>query len=183
MQEVTEEIETRKWYASFLEGNQKAFDKIVLRYKDRLILFIKTYVGRWEIAEELSQDVFVYLLLHKEKYDMAYSFKSYLYLIAKCRALNYLQKEKRVVIDEKEVPEDLSESLEETILCKEKLEEYIKAMEKIKQQHARILYLLNIEGLSYKEVARILNKTVAQVKSLAHRARQSLEKQRRKGEC
>lgn len=181
MQDVTEEMKVRKWYTEFLEGNQKSFENIVLLYKDRLILFIKTYVGRWEIAEELSQDVFVYLLLHKEKYDVQYSFKSYLYLIAKCRALNYLKKEKKIVLYD-EMPEEMVDTLEEEFLQKEKVKDYRKAMKELKSDYANVLYLVEVEGLSYQETARVLEKTVSSIKLLLHRARKKLKSEMRKEE-
>lgn len=174
MQNVTEETRVRKWYMEFIAGNQKSFENIVLLYKDRLILFIKTYVGRWEIAEELSQDVFVYLLLHKEKYDMAYSFKSYLYLIARCRALNYLKKEKRIVLYD-EMPEEIVSTMEEEFVEKEKLNYYLKAIQKLKKEYMNVLYLVDIEGLSYRETSHILGKTESSIKLLIHRARKKLK--------
>ena len=93
MQEETD----KELYKEYLKGNKQAFEKLVIRHKDHIIYFISRYTKNTDIAEDISQDVFVYLLLHKEQYDFKYSFKTYLYMIAKCRALNYLKSEKKVL--------------------------------------------------------------------------------------
>lgn len=81
-------------YKDFLNGNQKSFEEIVDRYAEKLIFFIYGYVKNVETSEDLSQDVFLYLLTKKENYKFKCSLKSYLYMIAKCRALNYIKREK-----------------------------------------------------------------------------------------
>ena len=56
-----------------------------------------TYVKNIEIAEDIAQDSFMYMIINKVEYDFKYSFKTYLYTIAKSRALNYLKREKRTI--------------------------------------------------------------------------------------
>ena len=46
----------------------------------------------------------------------------------------------------------------------------------IKPEYQNILYLIDIEGFSYKETAHILKKTDTNIKVLIHRARKALEK-------
>ena len=59
----------KELYKSFLDGNSESFEKIVLKYKDSIIYFISRYTKDIDIAEDISQDVFVYILLNKDKYD------------------------------------------------------------------------------------------------------------------
>ena len=49
-----------------------------------------------DVAEDLAQDVFVYILMNQEKYDSKYSLKAYLYTIAKSKTLNYIKREKKI---------------------------------------------------------------------------------------
>lgn len=173
--------EDKKWYQQFLEGNQESFEKIVMKHKDRLIYFIQRYVKRIEIAEEIAQDVFVYLLLHKEKYNFQYSLTTYLYLIGKSKAITYLKREKRIVwmgeMDFQEI-----EELEEKVCQKERRENLLKDIKTLKQTYQMAIYLADFERLSYSEIAKILQKNLGQVKVLIYRARKSLEKQVRKEE-
>ena len=92
-----EKLTDKELYRKYLDGDQKSFEELVLRYKNQIIFFISRYTKNTAVAEDISQDVFVYLLLNKEQYNFQYSFKTYLYMIAKCRAINYIKKEKKIV--------------------------------------------------------------------------------------
>ena len=86
----------KELYKEFLQGNKESFEKIVIKHKDAMIYFIQKYVKSIDIAEDLAQDVFVYILIHKKNYKFEYSLKTYLYTIAKSKALNYIKREKRI---------------------------------------------------------------------------------------
>ena len=116
-----EERTDKQLYKEFLLGNKNSFEEIVIRNKDNIIYFIQKYVKSIDIAEDLAQDVFVYILINKRSYKFEYSLKTYLYTIAKSKALNYIKREKRIVkLDEMQL-EDLEE-LEDKIFKKEKAE-------------------------------------------------------------
>jgi len=168
-------------YKSFLDGDSESFEKIVLKYKDSIIYFISRYTKDIDIAEDISQDVFVYILLNKEKYDFNYSLKTYLYIIAKSRAINYIKKESKVVSFneiEKFCSED--EELEEKIFKDNKAKQLRKHIKELKPDYQAIIYLLDIEEYGYSEAAEIMNKSVIQIKTLAHNAREKLKKVCRK---
>ena len=170
-----EEKTDKQLYKEFLLGNKDSFEKIVIRHKDSIIYFIQRYVKSVDIAEDLAQDVFVYLLVNKRNYKFEYSLKTYLYTIAKSKALNYIKREKRIVeLDENQF-EDLEE-LEEKVFKNERAENLKKAIQKLKTEYQNAIYLADIEELTYKEIGHILNKTNSSVKVLIHRARKALEK-------
>lgn len=94
-------------YRSFLSGDDEAFEEIVNKYAEKLIYFLYKYTNNIEIAKDLSQDVFVYILSNKNNYKFKCSLKSYLFMIGKCRALNYLKREKRnIEFQEKYIGQD-----------------------------------------------------------------------------
>ena len=78
-----EEKTDKQLYREFLLGDNESFEKIVIRHKNPIIYFIQRYVKNLDIAEDLAQDVFVYLLVNKKNYKFEYSLKTYLYTIAK----------------------------------------------------------------------------------------------------
>ena len=170
------ELTDKKLYKKYLNGDNKAFESLVLKYKDHIIYFISTYTKNTQIAEDISQDVFVYLLLNKEQYDFKYSFKTYLYMIAKCRAINYIKKEKKVIkILEYENLCIEDNDLEEIVFKNSENQKIRKIIKKLKQGYQEIIYLTIFEGFKYKEVARIMDKSIAQVKGLLHRAKKKLK--------
>ena len=78
-------------YKEFLAGNNLAFDTLMGKYRTNLVYFIFKYVRSLDVAEDIFQDVMLYVLEKKEQYNFDYSFKAYLYMIAKSRAINYVK--------------------------------------------------------------------------------------------
>lgn len=169
-------------YNSFLNGNNEAFDELINRHRKNLILFINKYVHDLEISEDLAQDTFVYVLINRKEYDFKYSLKTYLYTIAKCRAINYIRNQKKIVEFDEAFIKDEEEpnQIEDNLLRNENKLKIQEALAKLKPEYQSIIFLKDFEEFSYKEICKILNKNMSQVKVLIHRARKSLAKALRK---
>ena len=167
-------MEDKILYEKFLRGEEEAFNLIIKKYEKNLIYFITRYVKNVEIAEDIFQDVILYMLENKEKYDSKYSLKTYMYMIAKSRSLNYINKNQKIA----EMPEDLADEnlLEEIICSNERKEKIQKVINKLQLDYQLVIYLTQIEGLSYKETAEIMEKTESQIKTLAHNSKKKLKK-------
>ena len=131
-----------------------------------------------DIAEDLAQDTFVYVLTKRKKYDFKYTLKSYLYTIAKCRALNYIKKEKKIIKLDDSYMEDLEyeKSIEELYIKKEEKKYILNIINKLKPQYKEVILLREIDELRYDEISKVLKKSIPQIKILIHRARKNLEK-------
>lgn len=168
----------RQLYEAFLKGEVSAFEQLVLRYRPRLILFLTRLVRDTDAAEDLAQDVFAYLYVYKESYDCYRPFSSFLYTLAHRRGVDYIRKQARVVpMEQSPLEEGDQEQLEREIFRREDAQSLAKAMRCLKPDYQAALYLVYFEGLSHKEVAKVLEKTQPQVKVLMFRARQALKKQ------
>lgn len=176
--------EDEKLYKEFLNGSKEAFDLIVKKYREELIFFIQRYVRDKDVAEDLSQDAFVYVLVNRTEYDFKYSLRTYLYTIARCRAINYLNKIKREVMLEESEMEEIKDDfeIEDNIIKEENKKEIMEAIYNLKEEYKTIIILKDFENFSYKEICKILDKSMPQVKVLLHRARKSLEKNIKKEE-
>lgn len=163
----------KQLYKEFLNGSKSSFESIVIKHKDNIIYFLQRYVKNIDTAEDLAQDVFVYILIHKEKYDFKYALKTYLYTIAKSKALNYIKREERITYLDEEKYSDLEE-LEEKVFYKERENNLKESIKKLKLEYQSAIFLADIEELSYKEIGKILSKNSGQVKILIYRARKAL---------
>lgn len=164
-------------YRSFLNGSNESFEAIVKKYKDNLIYFIFKYVNNLDIAEEIFQDVIMYVFEKKELYNFDYSLKSYLFMIAKSRSLNYIKhiKNENDIVSEENLYEE--ENLIENIICgNERNEKIHLIINELNEEHKMVVYLCIIEGMSYEEVSKIMGKSISQIKNLLHRARTRLRK-------
>lgn len=167
----------KEQYEQFLSGNNEAFENLVIAYKDGLILFINRFVQNITIAEDLAQDVFVEIYVHKERYNFSASFKTYLYTIGRNKAVDYIRKNQRVVLVD-EFPNTIREeaNLEDKVIKEEEKLMLYHAMKQLKKDYQTAIMLIDFEELTYAEAAKILNKTDGQMKVLIHRARKSLAK-------
>ena len=176
---MNDEILDKQLYQKFMWGNQQAFEELVQKYKNNIIYFISRYTKNIEAAEDISQDVFVYILLHKQKYNFQYSLKGYLYMIAKSKALNYIQKEKRIVkmgeITQAVEEQIADKELEEAIFQKDKISRIQNVMSQMKQEQQIAIYLADFEKLPYEEIGRILKRSQSNIKSLIYRSREKLK--------
>ena len=165
-------------YTKYLQGDNKALEKLIKKYQNNLLFFITRYVKNKETAQDIFQEVVIYLLEHKEIYNPQYSFKTYLYTIAKHRTINYLKKQKQEeqLQNYEEYKENIPEEqwLEDVILTKERQAKIRKVIQKMKTEYQLVIYLTQIEGLSYKETAYIMEKTEKQIKNLAFNAKKKL---------
>ena len=142
---------------------------------EAIIYFINRFVRNIDVAEDLAQDVFVYILINRKDYDFKYSLKTYLYTIGKCRALNYLKREKRIVNLNEDICIDENE-IEEIVFKKEKNKNLKNAINKLNNEQSQVIFLVDIEELSYKEACKVLGIPMSNLKSLIHRARKNLKK-------
>ena len=164
-------------YQRFLQGDESGLAEIIRMYKDGLILYLNGYVKDLWAAEELTEEVFVKLVVKRPHFSQRYTFKTWLYTIGKNGALNYLRHAKKQEVPLEEVPRLSSEeeSLEQAYLREESRILLHRSMEKLKPEYRQVLWLTYFEGFSYKEIARILGRTVHNVETIAYRARRALK--------
>lgn len=171
-------IDDKELYKKFLSGNDEAFETLINKYKKNLIYFIYGYVKNEDIAEDLYQEVALYIFSHKESYNFEYSLKTYLYIIAKSKCLNYLKSQKVInnFIESYNFIEEEDKLLDDIVIEKESNNNIKKVLNKLKPDYQKAIYLAVIEDLSYKDIAQIMDKDISQVKNLVHRAKIRLRK-------
>ena len=164
-------------YSAFLNGDNQGFERLVLRYKDGLIYYLNRIIKNITIAEDLAQDAFVEVYVHKERFvPEKASFKTYLYTIGHHKAVDYIRKAQKEYLTDFQAEEEYgaTDNPEVQLLEKEDKKELYHALEGLKEEYQRVLILTELEGMKVKEAAAVMGKTVPQTKVLAHRARKAL---------
>lgn len=167
-------------YKRFINGDVEGFEELVLAYKNMLIYFLNRYLQDLNIAEDIAQDAFVDVYVYKERYNGKTSFKTYLFTIGRNKAIDYIRKNKQMqytvnIEEQTEISSDEDELID-YIIQQENKGLIAHTLERMKEEYARVLILIDFEDFSYKEAADVLGKTTSQVKVLIHRARKSLRK-------
>lgn len=174
---MEKDIDT-KLYNEYLNGEKDAFGILYNKYKDKIKYFVFNIVKDYEKAEDITQDVFLYVLQHKLR--EGYSFKYYIYLVAKSRALNYKDTEKRRNdINERYLfkeAENEKQDIVDIIEKEENKKKIIEAINELDDKYKNVIYLIKIEELSYKETAQILGMSLSNIKVLVHRGKKELRK-------
>ena len=145
-------------YNKYMNGEKDAFETLYNKYKNKIQYFIFNIVKNYEKAEDITQEVFIYILQNKVRENC--SFKYYIYLVARSRAYNYINQEKRrteinekySLLDSEEIQKDVSDFIEK----QEREKELTEAINMLDDKYKNARYLTKIEGLSYKETAEIL---------------------------
>lgn len=168
----------KKLYNDYLKGEKEAFNVLYNTYKSKIEYFIFNIVKDYQKAEDLTQETFMYVMQNKMKEDC--SFKYYIYLVAKSKAFNYIKvnnrrdeiTEKYLENSDKKVEKDVLEA----IIKEENQKELLEAIELLEDKYKNALYLVNMEGLSYEETAKILGQSLQNTKSFIHRGKMKLRK-------
>ena len=163
-------------YRRYLDGETEAFDEIVISLYDPLVLFLCRYVKDHHTAEDIAMDVFADLVVHKHRYNFRVSLKTYLFMLGKSRALNYLKRRQRIAdVPIEELPLQGEEpSAEAQYAMNQRKQALHAAMAELPEDMAEALYLMYFEDLSYEEIARVMKRTKKQVDNLLYRGKQRL---------
>ena len=168
----------KKLYNDYLNGEKEAFEILYNKYKNKIEYFIYNIVKDYQKAEDIAQETFIYVIQHQMRENS--SFKYYIYLVARSKALNYINVEKRRnEITEKYLAND-DEQIEKDVLdiitAEESKKELLESIELLDERYKNAIYLVNIEGLSYEETSKILGETLQNTKNLIHRGKKQLRK-------
>ena len=88
-------LEDGELVASFLAGEERAFQELVERYQTRLLNFIYRTIGDRERGEDLVQEVFIRVYRHMARFDRSKKFSTWIYTIASNLAKNELRNRSR----------------------------------------------------------------------------------------
>ena len=168
----------KKLYNDYLNGEKEAFEILYNKYKKKIEYFIYNIVKDYQTAEDIAQETFIYVIQHQIRENS--SFKYYIYLVARSKAINYINTEKRRKdITEtflKEDDEQIEKDVLDVITNEETKRELLESIELLDERYKNAIYLVNIEGLSYEETSKILGETLQNTKNLIHRGKKQLRK-------
>lgn len=170
------------------QGDRSAFDRLVRKYQAKLLQLIGRYIKDPHESWDVAQEAFIkaYLALPRFRGDSA--FYTWLYRIAINTAKNHLamrlrrpsedeldleeaeQFESAVRLKDQETPEGL-------VLTEELALTIQQALDKLPGELRTAIQLREFDGLSYDEIAQVMQCPVGTVRSRIFRAREFLDKQ------
>ncbi|MFH1686990.1 MAG: sigma-70 family RNA polymerase sigma factor [bacterium] len=156
-------------------GDMVAFNKMVDRYKGRLMNVIGRMLSSAEEAEDVVQETFVRVYQHRQSFNFQHCFSTWIYTIALNLARNELRKRKKFKFyDITEMQGNEAEFAVEANIPSRLPEVLTEAVKTLPEKYRTAFMLRDIQELPYEEVAKILSVPLGTVKSRVNRARMIL---------
>ncbi len=167
-------------------GDKRAFDLLVRKYQHRVIAVITRYVRDQDEAMDVAQEAFVKAYRALDRFRGESAFYTWIFRIAVNTAKNYIVSRGRrppdADVDVEEAEHyDGGEWLHELAnpeneLFKDELEQAVyRALEKLPEDLRTAVTLREFDGLSYEEIAEVMECPVGTVRSRIFRAREAID--------
>lgn len=168
-----------KWAREIQAGDESAFEALFRTYADRLCAFVDQHVRAPEVAEEIVQDLFFEIWRRHQQWRPTTNVRAYLYKSARNRALDYLDHQR--VVDEWKRQAGLDETAtshtpEENVRQKELHRAVREAIDQLPERQRLIFILNRRHGMTYAEVAEMLDISIHTVETQMSRAFKKLRK-------
>lgn len=154
--------------------NRDAFDELFRCYYPRLISYISSILDS-KVAEDIAQDVFLYVWENRKKIYFGQGFQSYLFQSGYTRAMDYLRKQHTVMDYAQNVQTDFLEIYEKLARNEDGILEHLyskdfyqtlhQLLDKIPEQRRNVFLLAYVDGLKSKDIAEQCNMSQRTVES------------------
>lgn len=165
--------------------NEEAFKILVEKYKDLVYNTIIPIIQNIDDADDLTQEVFIQIYKSIKNFKEKSSLSTWIYKISISKAYEHLRYKKRKkrfsilvnIFREDDSLIDIPDFHHPGIQLEQKENAKIlfDAIEKLPDNQKKAYILKNIQGLSYKKISDIMEKSVASVESILFRAKNNLK--------
>lgn len=175
--------------ARIKDGETNLFENLFNRYQDRIYNLCRYMLDNPQDAEDAAQDTFIKAYQGLRNYTSTSNFYTWLYRIAVNTCLDHKRRfsllsglfssdnEANSSIDA--FPSSLP-SPESAYVTRQSMQSLRGAMSRLSKKLRLVIILKELEGLSYEEIAEVLDVSVGTVKSRISRAREELQKNMKK---
>ena len=158
------------------QGESEAFGELYNLYFKRIFKFIYYRVGHKELAEDLSEDVFVKAYTRLASVQKDASFEGWLYQIARNTVIDYYRDKKMLVaLDEVENTLEYESNILNVLELQEEQKILLRHLKELEPTQQVVIKLKFLEDLENAEIAALLNKTEGAIRVIQHRALNKLK--------
>jgi RNA polymerase sigma-70 factor (ECF subfamily) len=163
----------------------RGFEILVGRYKNAIVSFLFRFTGDYRTAEDLAQETFLRVFRKIHDYNSTAKFSTWLYTIASNLAKDEFKRRVRhpaksqdwkgggdTTRDMPQAKADTTDSVPDVRLEHDEARQNVnKALSLLDEHDREVLLLKDVQGLSYEEIAEVLELPMGTVKSRISRAR------------
>lgn len=167
-------------------GDHNSFKVMIENHQSLVLNTCKGFLHNEEDAHDVAQEVFIEAYSSVKKFRGDSKITTWLYRIAVNKSLNFIRdnkKHKRLSdIDimtgknEKHISTNLNSNLPDSdIENRERSRVLYSAIDTLPKNQRKAFILNKYENLNYKEISKIMNKSVSSIESLLFRAKRNLQ--------
>jgi len=170
-----------------MNRKQQKFGRIYDKYVESIYRFIFIKVSSHETAEDLTSEVFLKSWqvfqsseTRKSKREKIRNPRAFLYATARNLVIDFYRTKKRdkiLSIEEAKEIEDIEQRIEEKEKVRSDLALIQKRLNSLKEDYQNVIIWRYVDGLSIREIAKILDKSPGAIRVLLHRAMKQLKEQ------
>lgn len=172
--------------AGIIARDKHAVQFLVSTYHQQVIKTAHHFVGNMDDAEDLAQDVCIEILESIRHFKGSSALSTWIYRVTVNKSLNFIRKNKRKQLigqveslfkrsnEEHKVAEPIHRDT--TFEDKERRQLLERSINNLPENQRIAFVLSKYEDLPYKQIAEIMNVSIASVESLLQRAKQNLQK-------
>ena len=171
---------------SALQGDEKAFARLLARYKDTIYFMLLKMVNNRSDAEDLTLEAFGKAFKNLHQYSPTYAFSTWLFKIASNNCIDFLRRKKGIFvsIENNEYNENNEQikipskepNPEEKLIRQQKAILLRRVVRRLKPRYQTLVELRYFREFSYDEIAKELNLPLGTVKAQLFRSREMLFK-------
>jgi RNA polymerase sigma-70 factor (ECF subfamily) len=153
------------------------FTKIYSRFKKPIYRYVAARVSDPEIAEDITQEIFIKVFRFEESYQKKYAFSTWLWAIAKNTVADSLRELRKAEIASDPITSEMPcgrQCAETLAIHKDERKRLLRILRPMTRLQKRVLWMRAVHHLSYIEIAKKLGMSAAAVKNMACRAKQNL---------
>ncbi len=159
------------------QKDNRYFEIIVNRYKNLVFSVVQKMVADIETSKDLSQEIFIKVYQNLYKYSTEYKFSTWIIKISTNHVIDYRRKQHYTTVEfDGSVHNTLNmASAEEECMKNERAKELESFISSLPDEFRIPLVLYHREGLSYQEIANILELPLSKVKNRIFKGRKLLK--------
>ncbi len=175
---MTDNTEDFELIHSFIDGNESAFNRLAIKYQQKIYWHARKMTGNHLDADEVVQEVLLVLYNKLKDFKFQSSLYTWMYKITSTRSINQINKRnvRRFFSIDDEIkdtlhhPDNVLKNIEE----KEKLAKLDSIVQKLPVKQREIFIMRNFDELSYEEISEITGKSIGGLKANYFHAMQKI---------
>jgi len=169
-----------------LNGDNEAWEMLVRKYSKRIFNLAYQFSGIYEEAEDMTQEIFLKLFKSLRQYNFKANFEAWFIKLAKNHCIDHYRKSKceklkRINFNDLERLLSNNSNPEDDLLRKEKLKIVFNGLKNLSPEIRMVIILRDIQGMSYEEIAQIMELPLGTIKSRINRGRIQLAENLKNG--